>query len=95
MAQSSVNNKYIAVKSDIYKIGIVCAIEQKMEQQTLKASLGHDLKQPLTTLRTFIRHLPDKKDDPAFMDEFYEYTEQALKRLEGLIETIEQQGVNR
>lgn len=44
--------------------------------------LGHDLKQPLTTLRTFCRHIEDKKNDPEFMKEFQQYVPAALDRIE-------------
>lgn len=44
--------------------------------------LGHDLKQPLTTLRTFCGHLDSKKNDPEFMKEFEKYVPMALDRIE-------------
>lgn len=44
--------------------------------------LGHDLKQPLTTLRTFCSHLENKKNDPEFMKEFQKYVPMALERIE-------------
>jgi hypothetical protein len=44
--------------------------------------LGHDLKQPLTTLRTFCRHIDSKKNDPEFMKQFAQYVPLALDRIE-------------
>lgn len=47
-----------------------------------KQKMGHDLKQPLTTLRTFIRHIETKKNDEEFMKEFSNYVPKALDRIE-------------
>lgn len=47
-----------------------------------KQKIGHDLKQPLTTLRTFIRHLETRKNDEEFMKEFSKYVPIALDRIE-------------
>ena len=44
--------------------------------------LGHDLKQPLTTLRTFCHHLDTKRNDPEFIKEFQQYVPLALDRIE-------------
>jgi signal transduction histidine kinase len=54
------------------------------------SNLQHDLRQPLTTLRTFMRHLPSKKEDEAFMKDFYEFTGQALDRLEALVDQMDE-----
>lgn len=47
-----------------------------------KNKIGHDLKQPLTTLRTFCNHLDSKKNDAEFMKEFSKYVPMALDRIE-------------
>ncbi len=50
--------------------------------------IGHDLKQPLTTLRTFLRHIETKKDDPEFMKEFSKYVPMALDRIEEIADQL-------
>ena len=50
--------------------------------------VGHDLKQPLTTLRTFCSHIDSKKDDPEFMKEFLKYVPLALDRIEEIADVL-------
>ncbi len=56
-----------------------------------KQKLGHDLKQPLTTLRTFLRHFETKKNDLAFMKEFETYVPKALDRIEEIANLLSEQ----
>ena len=38
---------------------------------TLAAGMAHEIKNPLTSIKTFTEHIPQKGDDPAFRDKFY------------------------
>lgn len=56
-----------------------------------KPKLGHDLKQPLTTLRTFCSHIETKKNDPEFMKEFLTYVPMALDRIEQIANQLSEE----
>ena len=51
----------------------------------LAARLAHEIKNPLTAIRTFLQMLPSKSDDKEFMEEFYEIALEETMRVNNLI----------
>jgi len=55
---------------------------------TLASSLVHEIKNPLTTLKTFLEHFPTKKDNPEFIAKFEYLTAQEINRMENLVKRL-------
>ena len=62
--------------------------ENLMQLGILTASLAHQIKNPLSSIRTFAQLLPDKYDDREFRDEFSKVVNQDIRRLVRIIDSI-------
>lgn len=66
-------------------------IVQSEKYKTLSAlasGIVHEIKNPLTSLRTFFEYLPQKKDDPEFFDKFMNITGKEIGRIERLTQEL-------
>jgi PAS domain S-box-containing protein len=54
----------------------------------LAAHLAHEIKNPLTPLLTFSRHLPRKFEDPEFREKFRTVVPRELERINGIVEGL-------
>jgi two-component system, NtrC family, nitrogen regulation sensor histidine kinase GlnL len=55
---------------------------------TMAAGLAHEIKNPLTSLLTFSRHLERRFDDPNFRERFGNVVPRELERINGIVERL-------
>ena len=56
--------------------------------ETIAGGFAHEVRNPLTSIKTFIQLAPARRDDPEFMDHFGAVVADDLARIERLIEEI-------
>jgi len=54
----------------------------------LASGLAHEIKNPLTTLKTFAEYVPQKKDDPEFMEQYKKIMPQEISRIDNLVHEL-------
>ena len=55
---------------------------------TLASGLAHEIKNPLSTLKTFAEFVPLKKDDPVFMEQYQRIIPQEIDRIDNLVHEL-------
>jgi len=55
---------------------------------TLASGLAHEIKNPLTTLKTFAEYVPQKKNDPEFMEQYQKIIPQEIDRIDNLVHEL-------
>jgi len=55
---------------------------------TLASGLAHEIKNPLTTLKTFSEFVPQKKNDPEFMAQYQKIIPQEIDRIDNLVHEL-------
>jgi signal transduction histidine kinase len=55
---------------------------------TLAAGIAHEIRNPLTAVKTFLDLLPERQDDRAFVDQFRDLSLSELKRVTDLINDL-------
>jgi signal transduction histidine kinase len=58
------------------------------ELEFLLAELAHELRNPMVTIKTYARHLPQMLDDAALRGRFTTLCDEAIDRMDGLLENV-------
>ena len=71
------------------------ALEEKLRQAdrlaalgTLSAGLAHEIKNPLSAIKTFVQLLPRKLENPSFMEKFNSTVPREIDRINQLVEDL-------
>ncbi len=63
----------------------VAQAEKSKAIATLASGMAHEIRNPLTVIKTFYEYFPDKKDDQKFLEKFKSTTGPEIERIEHLI----------
>ncbi|HPB69086.1 MAG TPA: ATP-binding protein, partial [Candidatus Omnitrophota bacterium] len=55
---------------------------------TLASGMAHEIKNPLTAVKTFTEYLPSKKNDPQFLDKFARIVSKEVGRIDNLVNQL-------
>jgi len=87
--------KELGVIAAMRDITVVRELESRLRRSdrlaalgSLAAGLAHEIKNPLTSLLTFSRHLPRRFDDEQFRTKFQSVVPRELERINGIVERL-------
>jgi signal transduction histidine kinase len=55
---------------------------------TLAAGMAHEIKNPLTTLKTFTKYIPEKRNDPEFLQKLHEVYTAEVNRIQAIVKDL-------
>lgn len=66
----------------------VAQSEKHKAVAAMASGIAHEVRNPLTALKTFYEHFPEKKDDPEFVAKFTRIAGKEIGRIEGLLQQL-------
>ena len=66
----------------------VLQTEKLKAVSTLAAGMAHEIKNPLTALKTFTEYFPENRNDPAFLDKLHEVLSVEVQRIHGIVQDV-------
>ncbi len=66
----------------------VANTEKSKAVANLASGIAHEIKNPLTAIKTFLDYFPEKKNDPAFLEKFQDIASKEIRRVENLVSEL-------
>lgn len=66
----------------------VCRLDRLVALGTLVAEVVHEVRNPLVSVKTFLQLLPERRDDPEFLQTFLDIAGDELQRIERLLDLL-------
>lgn len=67
---------------------LMCRTDRLRSLETIAGGVAHEIRNPLTSIKTFIQLTPERKDDAEFIQEFSQMVLDDVQRMERLIQDI-------
>ncbi len=67
---------------------LIVEAEKMKAVSTFASGMAHEIKNPLTAIKTFTEYLPSKKDDPQFLENFSRIVNHEVDRINGLVHEL-------
>jgi signal transduction histidine kinase len=63
-------------------------VERLKAVGTLAAGMAHEIKNPLTSIKTFTEYMPQKHNDPGFVDKFHKIVAQEVDKINTIVQQL-------
>jgi signal transduction histidine kinase len=71
----------------------VCRLDRLAALGSLSAEIAHEVRNPLVSIKTFLQLLPERRDEPEFLTDFFEVVTDEVRRMERLLDLVIEYGL--